>query len=123
MTRIAVVNDDTVFLEMMAEVLREQKYEVIICREADNAFQQLRVDLPDVIILDIRMETPESGWNLLELLTLDRETHQVPLIICSAAVQELRAHQEWLNSHGIQVLPKPFDIDELYACVERSLRT
>ena len=122
MTRIAVVNDDTVFLAMMAAVLQEQKYDVKIWREADNAFEELRSDLPDLIILDIRMETPESGWNLLEVLTLDRETRHVPVIVCSAAIRDLRSHEEWLNTHGIQVLPKPFDIEELYACVERSLR-
>jgi DNA-binding response OmpR family regulator len=123
MTRIAVVNDDTVFLEMMAAVLQEQQYEVRICREADHAFEQLRADLPDLIILDIRMETPESGWNLLELLALDRITHHVPVIVCSAAIQDLRSHEEWLNNHGIAVLPKPFDIDELYACVEKALNS
>lgn len=122
MTRIAVVNDDTVFLEMMAAVLQEQEYEVEIMREADNAFQELRADLPNLIILDIRMETPESGWNLLELLTLDRETHHVPVIVCSAAIRDLQSHEAWLNARGIQVLPKPFDIEELYACVENSLR-
>jgi two-component system, OmpR family, response regulator VicR len=121
MTRIAVVNDDTVFLEMMAAVLQEQRYEVRIYREAHHAFEQLRADLPEVIILDIRMETPESGWNLLELLTLDRATNRVPMVVCSAAIHDLRSHQEWLNDHGIQVLPKPFDIEELYACVERAL--
>jgi DNA-binding response OmpR family regulator len=121
MTRIVVVNDDTVFLEMMAAVLQEQQYDVHICREADQAFERLRSDPPDLIILDIRMETPESGWNLLELLTLDRLTHRVPIVVCSAAIQDLRAHEQWLNDHGIQVLPKPFDIDELYACVEKSL--
>jgi DNA-binding NtrC family response regulator len=121
MTRIAVVNDDTVFLEMMAAVLQEQQYDVRIYREAHHAFEQLRADLPEVIILDIRMETPESGWNLLELLTLDRLTHRVPIVVCSAAIQDLRSHQEWLNDHGIQILPKPFDIDELYACVQRAL--
>ena len=122
MTRIAVVNDDTVFLGMMAAVLQEQEYEVEILREAGNAFQALRAHLPDLIILDIRMETPESGWNLLELLTLDRETHHVPLIVCSAAIRDLQSHEEWLNARGIRVLPKPFDIEELYACVESSLR-
>jgi two-component system response regulator AtoC len=120
-TRIAVVNDDTVFLDMMAAVLQEQEYDVRIYREADHAFEQLRADPPGLIILDIRMETPESGWNLLELLTLDRVTYRVPIVVCSAAIQDLRSHQEWLSDHGIQVLPKPFDIDELYACVERSI--
>jgi len=84
---------------------------------------QLRADLPDLIILDIRMETPESGWNLVELLALDRITHHVPVIVCSAAIQDLRSHEEWLNNHGIAVLPKPFDIDELYACVEKALNS
>jgi DNA-binding response OmpR family regulator len=121
MTRIAVVNDDTVFLEMMAAVLQEQDYDTLIYREAGNAFEALRAEPPDLIILDIRMETPETGWTLLELLTLDRETHRVPIIVCSAAILDLRAHQMWLNEHGIQVLPKPFDIDELYACVEKCL--
>jgi DNA-binding response OmpR family regulator len=121
LTRIAVVNDDTVFLEMMAAILEEQDYDARIYREAGNAFEQLRADPPDLIILDIRMRTPETGWNLLEMLTLDRQTHRVPIIVCSAAILDLRAHEPWLLSHGIRVLPKPFDIDELYSCVAESL--
>ena len=121
MTRIAVVNDDSVFLDMMATVLAEQDYEVRIYREGRNAFELIRSDLPDLIILDIRMQSPETGWTILELLTLDRETRHIPVIVCSAAVLEMRAHEPWLSEHGISTLPKPFDIDELYACVERSL--
>jgi DNA-binding response OmpR family regulator len=75
MTRIAVVNDDTVLLEMMAAVLQEQDYDARIFREAGSAFEELRADPPDLIILDIRIGTPETGWNLLEMLTLDRQTH------------------------------------------------
>lgn len=121
MTRIAVVNDDTVFLEMMAAVLQEEDYYVRIYRETENAFEALRADPPDLIILDIRMETPETGWTLLELLTLDRQTRRVPIIVCSAAILDVHAHESWLNEHGIRVLPKPFDIDELYACVEKAV--
>jgi CheY-like chemotaxis protein len=121
MTHIAVVNDDTVFLDMMAAVLRERAWDVSVCREGDNAFEQLRDDPPDVIILDIRMETPETGWTILELLTLDQRTAAIPVIVCSAAIIDLRAHESLLKKYGIAVLPKPFNVDALYAEVDRAL--
>jgi CheY-like chemotaxis protein len=121
MTRIAVVNDDTVFLEMMAAVLRERGWETSIYREGNQAFEHLREDLPDVIILDIRMENPETGWTILELLTLDARTAIIPVIICSAAINDLRAHESRLARYGIAVLPKPFDVDALYAQVDAAL--
>ena len=39
MTRIVVVNDDTVFLDMMASVLRDHGWDVDVCREGDGAFE------------------------------------------------------------------------------------
>jgi DNA-binding NtrC family response regulator len=122
MTRIAVVNDDTVFLDMMAAVLDERGWETEVYRETHNAFAALKANPPDLIILDIRMESPESGWTLLEVLTLDREMRQIPTIVCSGAIFDLRSHQDWLRGQGIQVLPKPFDIESLYRTVETALQ-
>jgi len=122
MTRIAVVNDDTVFLEMMVAVLAEEGWDAEIYREQGNAFRELQQNPPDLIILDIRMESPESGWTLLELFTLDRRLCTIPVIVCSAALLDLQAHQEWLNQNGIAVLPKPFNISQLYHEVEAALQ-
>jgi len=116
-----VVNDDTVFLDMMAAVLAEQGWQTDVYKEADDAVACLKRKMPDLIILDIRMENPEMGWTLLELFTLDRELRAVPVIVCSAAVFDLQAHETWLNAHGIAVLPKPFDIADLYHQVETAL--
>lgn len=121
MTRIAVVDDDTVFLDMMAAVLAERGWQVQVYRESGGAFQALKEDRPDLIILDIRMETPESGWSILELLTLDRKMSAIPVVVCSAALLDLEAHEAWLKDHGIAVLPKPFDIQDLYRRVEEAL--
>jgi len=121
MTRIGVVNDDTVFLDMMEAVLKDHGWETMVYREGHSAFAALKADPPDLIILDIRLEEPETGWTLLELLTLERQTRSVPVIVCSAALLDLRAHEELLRQYGIKILPKPFDIDALYRCVEESL--
>jgi CheY-like chemotaxis protein len=122
MTRIAVVNDDTIFLEMMAAVLEEQGWETRVYKEKGNAFAKLQQDPPDLIILDIRMESPETGWTLLELFTLDRRLCTIPVIVCSAAIMDLRVHEDWLNQNGIAVLPKPFNIKQLYDEVEEALQ-
>lgn len=122
MTRIAVVNDDTVFLDMMAAVLKEGGWDTDVYRESDRAFTALRRNPPDLIILDIRMESPESGWTILELLTLDPVTSHIPVIVCSAAILDLRSHERWLNEHGIAVLPKPFDLEQLYTEVRSALQ-
>lgn len=123
MARISVVNDDTVFLDMMAAVLKERGWDVDVYREGDTAFEQLRDNPPDVIILDIRMEKPEAGWTVLELLTLDPRTASIPVVVCSAAIMDLRAHEGMLKKYGIAVLPKPFDVATLYAQVDEALTT
>ena len=122
MARIAVVNDDTVFLDMMAAVLQDGGWQVQVYREGDGAFKQLEQDPPDLIILDIRMESPDTGWTVLELLTLSPKTSPIPVIVCSAAIRDLQAHEGLLKRYGIGVLPKPFDISTLYTHVEEALR-
>lgn len=121
MKRIAVVNDDTTFLDMMAAVLGDFGWDARTYKERHHAFNSLQADPPDLIILDIRMESPESGWTLLELLTLDHRLSKIPVIVCSAAIVDLRAHQDWLSQNGIAVLPKPFNIDQLHEVVETAL--
>lgn len=123
MTRIAVVNDDTIFLDMMVAVLGEFGWQAKAYREGDTAFRQLQADPPDLIILDIRMETPETGWTLLELFTLDPTLRHIPVIVCSAAIFDLRAHADWLEQNGIAVLPKPFNVDQLQEKVRETLGT
>lgn len=121
MTRIAVVNDDTDFLTLMCEVLTEKGWDAYALREGDSAFELLRQDHPDLIILDVRMDTPEMGWDILNLLTLDSETRVIPVIVCSADMVALHEKADWLEQHGIGVLPKPFDLDDLYQRVQLTL--
>src|ERR671939_7991 len=120
--RIALINDDTVFLELMQDLLEEMEgYEVLICKEGDRAYEFVKQERPDLVILDIRIGGEETGWTLLELLTLDPQTRPIPLIVCSAAIRDLQDHQPMLERFGIGVLPKPFDLDVLLETITRVL--
>jgi CheY-like chemotaxis protein len=120
--RIVVINDDTDFLSLMNELLTDVgEYDVEVCREGNHAYQFVKEKQPDLAILDVRMEGQEAGWAILECLTLDPKTHSIPLIVCSAAIRELQAHQELLDRYGIDVLTKPFDLDVLLETVAAAL--
>ena len=120
--RIAVINDDTTFLDLMRELLEEEgNYEVLICREWDSAYQFVKQAQPDLVIQDIRIGGEEHGWTILNLLTLDPATRPIPMIVCSAAIQSLHEHQDLLSTYGIRVLPKPFDLDTLLRTIEETL--
>ncbi|MBV9171261.1 MAG: response regulator [Chloroflexi bacterium] len=120
--RIAVINDDTTFLDLMRELLEiEEDYEVHICKEWDGAYEFVKSSQPDLVIQDIRIGGEENGWTILNLLTLDPKTRPIPIIVCSAAIQSLHEHQEWLSQFGIRALPKPFDLDVLLQSIEEAI--
>lgn len=46
MTRIRVVDDNTVFLDMMQAVLRDQGWDTTALKETTSAFDRLKADQP-----------------------------------------------------------------------------
>ena len=120
--QLVVMDDDTAFLQLMQELLHDEEgYDVLICREWDGAYDFVKEQSPDLVILDIRLGGEERGWTILNLLTLDPGTRPIPVIVCSAAIQSLHDHQPWLDKFGICALPKPFDLNMLLEMVDRVL--
>ena len=120
--RLVVINDDPTFLELMDELLEElEGYEVLLRKEGDHAYEFVKENGPDLVILDVRIEGQEKGWQILELLPLDPETRPIPVIVCSAAVKDLQTQEPRLRRQGVDVLPKPFELTELLSKVKASL--
>ena len=118
---VAVVNNDTAFLELMNALLEDAGYTTLIHKEGDTAYQKVKQERPALLILDIRLGAPETGWNVLELLKLDPDTHSIPVIVCSADARQLREKAPRLHELGCATLEKPFDLAELLALVARMM--
>ena len=119
--KIAAINDDTVFLDLLNELLTEEGYEVHVLREANSAFERVRELKPDAIILDIRMDHPVTGWQVLELIKLEPTLTDIPIIICSADLIALQERATHLQSNGCEIRAKPFDRDDLLGVLRRIL--
>jgi CheY-like chemotaxis protein len=118
---IAVVNDDQVFIDLLRDLLTEEGYDVLTHPSGETAYALIRKKQPNLVILDMRLEHPEGGWMVLDLLRLDPETADLPVIVCSADAHFLRAKAAQLREEGCCVLEKPFRLDKLLALMEEAL--
>src|SRR5690349_23164582 len=117
--QIMVINDTKEILELFEDILTTEGYEVILYSYGVHDLTEIKQHKPDLIILDYIIGDEKAGWQLLQKLKMDRETVNIPVIVCSAAVRILRELEGWLTEKGIGVVFKPFDIDDLLREVHR----
>lgn len=119
--RIMVVNDSREILELFEEILTDEGYEVDLYSYGLHDLVEVKESRPDLIILDYLIGDEGYGWQLLQKLKMDRDTARIPVIVCSAAVKQLRELDAWLAEKGVGVVFKPFDIDDLLVAVRKVL--
>ncbi|HEX5165059.1 MAG TPA: response regulator [Thermomicrobiales bacterium] len=118
---IAVVNDDTTFLELMEALLSDEGYQTSLMKVTGEAFERIRAIQPDLVIIDIWMQRADNGWEVLNLIRLDPSTAQIPAIVSSTDVRDLEAKAELLRSLNCDVLPKPFNLQNLLDKVNEAI--
>ena len=111
--RIAVIDDDPAFVEVLEELLAEEGYTPQVFQAGMADLPGVRTFRPDAIVLDIRMGSPQGGWEILAALQQDALVSATPIIICSADVRQLQDHAALWENLGYRTLGKPFDLDVL----------
>jgi DNA-binding response OmpR family regulator len=119
--RVTVVNSDATFLELIKMLLTDEGIDVVGIHHSETAFNHIKDESPDLVILDIRLEQPESGWNLLQLIRLHPQSKNIPVIVCSADSFFLQRQEQQLEEKGCFIVQKPFDIDDLLAAIQKAL--
>jgi DNA-binding response OmpR family regulator len=120
--RILVVNDTPEILDLFRIVLEEEGgYEVALYSYAIMDLREIKGIAPELIILDYVFGRENLGWQMLQKLKMDRTTATIPVIICTAATKEVQEVEGYLQSQGVRVVPKPFDVDALLETVRLAL--
>ncbi|WP_370598179.1 nitrogen regulation protein NR(I) [Plesiomonas shigelloides] len=116
--RVWVVDDDSAIRWVLDKALSSSQ---IRCETFDSAaavLDALQQSKPDVLLSDIRM----PGMDGLTLLgQLQQQAPQLPVIIMTAH-SDLDAAVSAYQRGAFDYLPKPFDLDEAVALVERALQ-
>ena len=120
---IVVVNDTQEILDLFRDILEEEGYRVSLYSYAFKDIADISALQPDLVILDFVIGGEAHGWQLLQKMKMTRETKDIPVIVCTAALQLVRELEGHLKTKNVGVVLKPFDIDELLDAITLSLDT
>ena len=115
--KIWVVDDDDSIRWVLDKALSKTGFTTEIFNSADDVLEHLASDLPDVLVSDIRMPGT-SGLNLLQ--KMNKNHPDIPVIIMTAHT-DLDSAVASYDQGAFEYLPKPFDINEATALVERAV--
>ena len=116
-TRLLLVDDEAALREPLAEYLSRQGFTVTQAASAAEARSQLRIEEPDLVLLDIMMPG-EDGLSLCRHLA---ETRAIPTIFLTAK-GEATDRIIGLEIGADDYLVKPFEPRELVARIRSVLR-
>lgn len=118
-SRILVVDDEIINLELIsASFYNTPEIEVYTAKDGLEALEVIEKQLPDLIVLDIRMPRMD-GIRLLEVLKSDSSTSHIPVIVLSGDETE---RKNALKKGANDFLSKPFDVEELKIRVMNNLK-
>jgi CheY-like chemotaxis protein len=113
--KVLVVDDDQDIRDAVADLLRDEGFTVSTAGNGKEALELLRNEKrPCCIVLDLMMPVMD-GWAFREAQTHDPQLAVIPVCVISAAPNMTRAPVP-----APLFVPKPIDIDQLLAIVERS---
>lgn len=120
MSKVIVVDDEPFILMMIEDKLKRAGIQVIALRESRDAFQVIKQERPDLLILDWMM--PElSGIELCRMVKSDEELKDTPVFLLTAKGQDTDK-QLGLKSGATLYITKPFSPKALLDMVNKVLR-
>ena len=115
MRRILVVDDEPDILQLLADLLRDEGYEVLGAHDGVAAMQVLAQTVVDLVITDTMMPRSD-GVKFTRSMRERRELRDIPVVLMSAA------DRPGLDGLGtVSFLPNPFDLVSLLDAVEAVL--
>lgn len=114
---ILIVDDSPYIVDGLVALLKRKGFQPIAAHGGDEAISLLTKNKPDLILLDIMME-PMDGWETLEKIKANPDTHDLPVLMFSAKkITPEEAHEHSLNIEDF--VSKPVNPAQLLDSIKR----
>ena len=110
---ILVVDDDLETLTLIGLTLQRRGFTVIKAQSGPEALEQLRADLPDLMIVDVMMPYMD-GYEVCRIVKDDPRTAHLPVVMLTAKAQTA-SQLEGFRSGAVDYITKPVHPQDLVA--------
>jgi two-component system alkaline phosphatase synthesis response regulator PhoP len=119
--RILVVDDDPEVVRLMRGYLEQAGYDVLTAFDGGTAFQMMRAEKPDLLLLDL-MLPEKDGLEVTRLIRSDPHIRHIPIIMLTAKIEEMDRILG-LELGADDYVTKPYSPREVVARVKARLRS
>ncbi len=130
--KILIIDDDIDLVASLSMALKHNNYEVSEANSGQDGLKKLLEVKPDLIILDVMMETDTAGFEVSNQIRNKRdsskykEVKDIPIIMLTAINQVTNSRFSLNNEESFlpeinDFLTKPVKIDELLAIVKNNI--
>jgi formate/nitrite transporter len=82
--QILIVDDDPDFVRISSTILKNEGFRVDSAASGDAAYEAMKANPPDLVLLDVMMATPLEGVDLAGRMSLDAALKTIPVIMVSS---------------------------------------
>ena len=123
--KILIIDDDIDLVEAMRLTLENAGFEVIDAQDGQKGLEKIERENPDLVILDVMMETQDEGFHIAYQIRSNEETADLPILMLSAVGTETgfsfdkEKDEDFLPVN--EFIEKPINHDTLIDLVQKSL--
>ncbi len=116
--KIVIIDDDPEICDALSHILSQHGYQVFAALDTHRGHQLLVDTGPDLLILDIMMETMDEGLNFATEIKRNEGVYGVPILIVSARPPVEKGYGRTLDDdldwiHADVFMEKPIEPEEL----------
>ncbi len=121
MTEVMVVDDDPGIRFIVRKTLSKEGYEVTEAKSGDECLEKLKVERPDIILLDIMMPGID-GWETCRKIKDDDELKSIPVVMLTVRGSDSDKSKSFQESGADAHLTKPIIWEKLLSTVKWVLK-
>jgi CheY-like chemotaxis protein len=119
-SKILIVDDSSTNIVLLEAILNGRGYQIETAQSVKEAFQIIKKESVDLILLDLLMPKV-NGYDFLKELKTNESTMQIPVIIVSA-VADPENKKKSIEMGALDFINKPIDIQDFIDKIERILK-